>query len=476
MRQHLLLSLSLAIASTCSAQDAVLDSTFTPGAGPNGGMWDYVDLASGKLLLLGTYGTYDGVTTPGMCRISQDGVLDTTFDVGTGTNATVSKGVELQDGRIFIVGGFQNFAGDQVADQIAMLLPDGSTDPAFSTTGVTASGNPLVVKCLAQPDGKILICGLFDTYNGVARYNLARIDPDGSLDPTFDPGLSTGTALSSQISDMALLPNGQLIIVGRFTTYNGVPRKSVARINPDGSLDPSFDAGAATSWDMNACLVQPDGKILAGGNFPNFAGIDGNKLVRLNTDGSVDLSFNAGSAAVGSDPYGVGNIALQSDGKILICGRFDSFFAGSMPYVVRLMPDGSGDPTFTLGTGFNNWVRSIHLQASGKLLVSSYATEYNGTAIGKLVRLTTGTEVGIAETPASKILLVHPNPTLDEVQLPINLDARYITVLDALGRTALRTAYQPTLRLGGLPSGMYFLVVHGADGRELARAKVLRDQ
>ncbi|MEO7080091.1 MAG: delta-60 repeat domain-containing protein, partial [Flavobacteriales bacterium] len=412
MRQHLLISVSLAIASICSAQDAVLDPTFTPGAGPNSIPYDFVELASGKLLVLGTHNLYDSVPSLGVTRITSDGVLDPTFDVGIGSGGfTVSHGLELQDGRIFIIGGFQNFGGYEEADQMAMLLPDGTTDTSFHTSGVTTNGLPRVVGCVLQPDGKILISGRFDTYNGVARVNMARIYPDGSLDTSFDPGLSTGTAVSSQIDEMVLLPNGQLLITGRFSTYNGVPRKSIVRINPDGSLDPSFDAGTATTSEMSACAVQPDGKILIGGNFLSFNGVEGNKVARLNADGSVDTSFNAGNSATGSEPYGVWVIIPQADGKMLISGRFTSFFNGSMAYLARLMPDGSGDPTFVQGTGFNNWVRIIHQQSNGKLLVGQTATEYNGTAIGKLVRLFTGAEVGIEEPSASAMLALYPNPT-----------------------------------------------------------------
>ena len=476
MRQELLVSLSLLIASTCSSQDGALDPTFTPGTGPNTSVAGYVELASGKLLVCGTHQTYDGVSSRGVSRISQDGVLDTTFNVGTGSGgATVSGGVELPDGRILIVGGFLNFAGDVQADRMAMLLPDGSPDPGFDYRTVSANPNGAFLRdCVLLPDGKIMIAGEFDAYDGVQRGNIARINQDGSLDMSFDPGLGTGAAVLNGIRKMVLLPDGKLLIVGNFTTYNGVTRRMIARINPDGSLDTSFDTGNTTSQGLQSCLVQPDGKILVGGIFSSFAGVPGNNLVRLNADGPVDTSFNAGTSAVGSG--GVNDIALQSDGKVLICGYFGTFFNGTMPYMGRLMPDGSPDPTFLQGMGLNHWVRSIQLQASGKLLVGTDATDYNGTAIGKLVRLNAGPEVGVEETRAPGTFAVYPNPAQDEIHLPTNSAARTITLLDALGRPALRTAYQPTVHLDGLPSGLYFMLVQDAHGREIARAKILRER
>jgi uncharacterized delta-60 repeat protein len=156
-----------------------------------------------------------------------------------------------------------------------------------------------------------------------------------------------------------------------------------------GSLDPSFNPGTvSTSMPIKAVAVQPDGKILVGGGLNNFNGITSNGVARLNSDGTVDPTFSLGSNVF----PGVNTIALQPDGKILIGGEFYSNVSSVRNRIARLNPDGSLDATFIVGTGFNDVVRSILVQPDGKILVGGAFTAYNGTARNYIVRLSaTGT-------------------------------------------------------------------------------------
>ena len=151
-----------------------------------------------------------------------------------------------------------------------------------------------------QPDGKILIGGSFGTYNGAAAVGVTRLNADGALDTTFNPG---GAGADGQVVAVAVQPDGKILIGGFFTTYNGVTAYRVARLNADGTRDTTFNAGyVAPSTNANALAVQPDGKILVGGYF----GPGPTKLTRLNADGTRDATFNPG----GAGPNSVGTGAL----------------------------------------------------------------------------------------------------------------------------------------------------------------------
>ena len=144
-----------------------------------------------------------------------------------------------------------------------------------------------------QPDGKVLIGGNFTTVGGTARSSIARLNADGSLDTTFDPGVG----VSSNVRAMALQPDGKVLIGGWFATVAGTNRNHIARLNADGSLDASFDPGAGASGTVYDIVVQADGKVLIGGAFNTVDGVARNRIARLNADGSLDTSFNPGSGA-----------------------------------------------------------------------------------------------------------------------------------------------------------------------------------
>ena len=110
--------------------------------------------------------------------------------------------------------------------------------------------------------------------------------------------------------------------------------------------------------------IQSDGKILVGGTFFTYNGVSANRVIRLNSDGSVDNTFVTGT---GFNNY-VLSIVIQSDGKILVGGGFTAYNGVSANRIIRLNSDGSIDNTFVTGTGFDNYVYSIAIQSDGKIL------------------------------------------------------------------------------------------------------------
>ena len=195
------------------------------------------------------------------------------------------------------------------------------------------------------------------------------IETDGSLDLPFDAGQFTNGRVSAAI----LQPDGKLLIGGSFGRVHGVKRLDIARLNPDGTLDLSFDPGDATpSLEVQGIALQTDGKIIVTrvaplstqpvSGFPDGAG----RLTRLNSDGSLDEAF-APSHTISIDgiddgsgnavnPGIVHSIVVEPDGKIVAVGNFFRIITApgtSVPRsgVARFHSDGSLDTSFDPGTG-----------------------------------------------------------------------------------------------------------------------------
>ena len=238
-------------------------------------------------------------------------------------NGLVRTIVVQPDGRILIGGDFTTLApngGASVArNYLARLNPDGTVDPTFNP-----NPNSSIEAMALQPDGKIVSVGDFNvlTPNGSASINrnfIARLNADGTVDPTFDP------RANSFVYAVALQADGGIVVGGDFTALapggGAMLPQTIARVNPDGTVDPTFDPSANTM--VNALTVQIDGRILVGGRFttlaPNGATpVTRNYLARVNVDGSLDASFNPNPNSI------LGAIAVQADGRILIGGEFST--------------------------------------------------------------------------------------------------------------------------------------------------------
>ncbi|MEZ5300531.1 MAG: delta-60 repeat domain-containing protein [Verrucomicrobiales bacterium] len=119
------------------------------------------------------------------------------------------------------------------------------------------------------------------------------LGPDGSADAGFNPG--TG---ANVVNGATILPNGQIVIGGGFSSFNGQPASRIARINLDGSLDTSFNTGAGSDGIVHSVLLLPDNDIVIGGSFSYFQGSAANSLARINPDGSRDAEFGPSELSI----------------------------------------------------------------------------------------------------------------------------------------------------------------------------------
>lgn len=233
------------------------------------------------------------------------------------------------------------------------------TQSAISNDSTFMSGTGcdwIVYSFLVQPDNKIIAGGSFISYNNITRNYIVRLNPNGSIDNTFSPALG----FNSTVQYMRLQPDGKILASGNFSQYDGVLRMGAARINTDATLDLSFNTPLFLGGPIE---LQPDGKVLIGQE--TF-------VVRLNTDGTIDNTFNSQSAAVLGEIY---TLALQADGKIIVGGDFIS--ANNGDGIMRLNTDGSRDTTFTLTGGPSTIIRTTLRQPDDKILLAGTINQVN---------------------------------------------------------------------------------------------------
>ncbi len=341
---------------------------------------------------------------------AQPGALDLSFNPnGHCLNAAVSAIAVQSDGKV-LVGGAFNGGG---RNYVARLHPGGSLDNSFDP-GVGPDGGVRAI--IQQPDGKYLIGGEFSTYDGIVRNRIARINMDGTLDTSFDPG----TGPNFGVYTIVLRPDGKILVGGAFSLWAGTPRNGIAQLNDDGSLDTAFDYddGTGTAQYSYSIALQPDGKLIIAG-LRDIGVTMQPYLCRIAANGSVDATFTEVWAA---GTYGIFSTALQSDGKILFAGDFWAVNVTVQGGIGRVNSDGSNDMGFVAGTGTTGQANDIALQPDGRIILVGDLGSYNGTPIPSgVVRLNadgtidagfdlgsgvgSGTISTVAVQPDGKILL-----------------------------------------------------------------------
>ena len=260
------------------------------------------------------------------------------------------------------------------------LLAAGDVDLTFNPTIERPGAG--VFDLVLQPDGKSLIGGAFTTVNGVSRPRVARLNSDGSVDTTFNPGVGP----DSSVFDLSLQTDGKVLLAGPFTSVAGVARNGLARLNSDGSLDTTFVPALAGWESVNVVCAQADGKVLFGGSF--LSGFSVIRFRRLNSDGSVDSAFTPTFSGVLDQNTAINVIVEQADGKILVGGDFVGLNNTARTDILRVNSDGSLDTAFNPNTGAGSTdVLGIAVQTDGKILVGGDFTTINGTARNGVARL-----------------------------------------------------------------------------------------
>ena len=394
----LLWAMLFGIVGQGQADPGEVDTSFSIGTGANGVIFTTkVRTNDNKIYIGGVFDAYNGNSAKRIARLNVTGSFDTTF-ITPGTESSVNA-IALQPDLKCVIGGDFTFVGNTGSRRLARLNDNGSLDTAFTTKLGTGPDGGVDALAL-QPDGKILVGGRFLNFNGVARVRLLRLNADGSLDTTFTPGLGPNQPVVS----IQMQPDGKSLVCGNFTSFNGVVRAGIVRLNADGSVDNTFDTGVGATGLVNGAIVQDDGKIIVYGGFNFFNNQPRVKIVRLEANGTIDAAY-AQNTAFNSD---IRDAELLPSGKLTVVGVFFEINGLSSRSVARLNIDGSHDTGFNPGTGagFLNSPNSAAVNASGldtqgRLVVVGEFRQFNDIPFNFITR------VGTAD-PTPPLLITHP--------------------------------------------------------------------
>jgi uncharacterized delta-60 repeat protein len=339
-----------------------LVTTAFPGSFPQDVALSLMVMPDGRAVAAGSTNINLIQTDIAVARYLFSGDLDTTFGGDgrvtipfpqQGGSYSTAEAVLLQaDGRLVLVGGT---VGDFFASfALARLNADGSLDPSFGTGGlVTAPANAVAATGLLQPDGRIVAAGA----TGTSSIMVARYNADGSLDPTFggDGTVTVTVPGSFDVQAVVLQPDGKLVIAGTSPTGFSLRNFGLVRLLPDGALDTSFGGDGIVSSDFGAIetgfsvILLPDGRLVVAGARTLMATPTSPvdiALARYLPDGSVDTTFGTGGVVIASmSPVEWATQLMRlPDGKLLAAG---SIFRKKGDFLLaRFLPDGVLDSTF----------------------------------------------------------------------------------------------------------------------------------
>jgi uncharacterized delta-60 repeat protein len=365
-----------------------VDTTFNPGT-INNEVFAVKIQPDQKILIQGQFTTVSGSTRTRIARVLSNGQVDTSYDVGTGINVASSINIFSLDtsGNVYVGGAFTTYNGSTV-NRFVKTTPSGTIDGTFISGSIAFNGQSSrgfngTVRAVLVSGSNIYMGGEFTTYQAPPINYIVKLDNTGAVDTTFNMGAGPNSTVTSMVTQS----DGKLLIASSaFQTYSGSSAIRIARINPSGTLDTTFNVGAGLNGVAYDMKIQPDGKIVAAGTFTTYSGSTNSGIVRINTNGTKDTTFNVGVGSTGA----INQLALQSDGKIIAIGATTAYSGSSNAGIVRINTDGTKDTTFNIGTGFNaTTIYAIGIQSTGKIIVGGNFSIYSGSTNNYIVRINT---------------------------------------------------------------------------------------
>lgn len=352
----------------------------------------------GKILVGGYFLLANNKDRFGLARFNTDGTLDESFNPPLGVFPTGVRAITVQsDGKILVGGLFQT-PSSQDFKNIARLNSNGSEDTSF--TGFT---NSTVNAIAIQSDGKIIIGGSFTIVNNISRFGTARLNTNGSLDTSFTFTIRT-------VFSIAIQTDGNILLGGNFTTTSPNVINRIVRVSSTGTIDTAFTASAAADNTVRSIKLQADGKIVMGGSFAFVNAAFHNNLARLNTNGTLDNSFNP--SLTGLTTTSLESVDIDTIGRILIGGNFTGINGSFRSNIARINSDGTLDATFTHQSGANLPIRSVIAETDGSSFIGGDFQIFEGTAKYRFAKLNLNGSVNSSFNAA-----VYSNGSINEVEI-----------------------------------------------------------
>jgi uncharacterized delta-60 repeat protein len=403
----------------CSTYSNPTESCFTGQT--SGRIFDIVKYSESQIYIAGAFSAYNQTVVGKIVRSFTDGRIDTSFNTGTGFDDTVYALAVQSDGKVICGGTFKSFNGIS-RSCIVRLNSDGSLDTTFSVgSGFAYSGydiQPVVFKIKIQSDGKIVCVGQFTSYNGSLCNSIVRLNTNGTVDTTFVTGNGFiaiyNVPTAGSVTGLEIQSDGKILALGTFQSYNGITKNGIVRLNTNGSLDTTFvgefygnpSSSLTTSTGIK---ILPDGKIMLLGYFYNYNNVDVPYIIRVNSNGTIDNTFNC-SIGINTLSRSTGDLIVQNDGKYVLVGRFDTYNGKTVNSIVGLNTDGSINQAFNAGNGIqldqggsSGVVNRIIQFNNGSLIVAGTFLRYNNVSVGNIARLNSNGSIFLCPKPVPPI-------------------------------------------------------------------------
>lgn len=350
--------------------DGTIDPNYRVAINMGGTVNRIVRQSDGKYIVAGSFLYANGSIRRGLVRLNADGTLDSSFVPYFTSNKPINAIAIQSDGKIVV--------GSSGVDAIRRLNPDGTQDSSFAPTNLTST---VIYDVVPLPDGSVVAGGASIGPSTLDRLN--RYLSNGTRDAAFGAVQPNG-----HVRQVRLLSDGRFLISGGFSQIGTTGRGRIARLNADGSLDTTFNPPGGANDEIASFDVQADGKIAVGGT---FTGLNGNLnmkyLGRFDSDGSLDTTF----VPAGTISAPVTSVRVQSDGKIIAGGGFNSVGAVQRLGLARFTATGAIDSSFNgavnnaLGVGTG--ISTIALDPDGRVLVGGTFTKINNISRVRIARL-----------------------------------------------------------------------------------------
>mgnify|MGYP007100047520 CR=1 FL=1 len=278
-----------------------------------------------------------------------------------------------------LYGSFTGYNGVSYG-RIIQIHPTGEVDLSFNPQGTGFNSNLFAFQILnKQEDGKIIATGDFTSYNGTSANRIIRLNENGSI----DTGFTYGTGFNNLTAQSAIDTNGKIVVAGSYSTYSGVTANRIIRLNTDGTIDSTFNSGTGFNNVTNSVVTTSNNGMYVSGYFSQYSGVTANRIIKLTSGGTIDTSFSAGTGLNSSTTQTVGLIGSEND-SVFVYGYFTQYSGStgttkfSNNRITKLLPNGLKDETFVNGSGFNGGIVLGKRVYNDKLLFGGFFTQYAG--------------------------------------------------------------------------------------------------
>jgi hypothetical protein len=280
----------------------------------------------------------------------------------------------------------QTITVNKTADEIELLYAF-FTGKAFTPATAPAGFLLYVIAMKLAQNGGYYAYGNFNGYDGGSSKGIVKILTNGNIDTSF----VTGTGFNNYpYSGASLLEDslGKIYVSGAFNTYNTVSSSRIVKLNTDGSIDTSFVVGSGftgfsigytNQMDFNVAKTA----IYVTGLYTTYKGTSSNSFAKVLTNGDIDPSFIIGSGFNNSTI----SVAVNSDDTLFVTTYATTYKGAAIPSVIKILPNGDRDFSFNVGLGFNTNVNYVLKTPDDKIIVVGDSTSYNGTTSNGIIKL-----------------------------------------------------------------------------------------